>query len=223
MMKRYLLIGFLGTIGILMLAGYWYLSSDQYEAQWSQSYELVETDFGYAKETDSSVGVLVYGGGKVDSLSYAYLSELEANVFWLRFPFNLAVFGIQRGQQVIDQYPAIDTWIVVGHSLGGAMGSVFAQNNPSIQGIVYLASYPVNSSDIPSLALFATLDGLLDYQEYLDRFLPEQVVLIEGGNHAGFGEYGDQAGDAAASISSLQQRQITINQIQQFIDSLHQR
>ena len=222
-MKRYLLIGFLGTIGILMLAGYWYLSSDQYEAQWSQSYELVETDFGYAKETDSSVGVLVYGGGKVDSLSYAYLSELEANVFWLRFPFNLAVFGIQRGQQVIDQYPAIDTWIVVGHSLGGAMGSVFAQNNPSIQGIVYLASYPVNSSDIPSLALFATLDGLLDYQEYLDRFLPEQVVLIEGGNHAGFAEYGDQAGDAAATISSLEQRQITINQIQQFIDSLPQR
>ena len=222
-MKRYLLVGFLGTIGILMLAGYWYLSSDQYEAQWSQSYELVETDFGYAKETDSSIGVLVYGGGKVDPLSYAYLSELEANVFWLRFPFNLAVFGIQRGQQVIDQYPEIDTWIVVGHSLGGAMGSVFAQNNPSIQGIVYLASYPINSSDIPSLALFATLDGLLDYQEYLDRFLPEQVVLIEGGNHAGFGEYGDQAGDAAATISSLEQRRITINQIQQFIDSLPQR
>ena len=219
-MKRFLLIGFLATISILLLGGYWYLSSDQYEAQWSQSYELVETNFGYAKETDSSIGVIVYGGGKVDPLSYAYLSELQANVFWLRFPFNLAVFGIQQGQQVIDQYSEIDTWIVVGHSLGGAMGSVFAQNNPAIQGIVYLASYPINPSDQPSLALFATNDGLLDYQEYLDRFLPQQVVLIEGGNHAGFGEYGPQAGDLTATISSLEHRQITINQIQQFIDSL---
>jgi len=222
-MKRNLIVGFLVAISILLLGGYWYLTSDQYEAQWSQPYDLVETDFGYAKDVNSTMGVLVYGGGKVDPLSYAYLSELEANVFWLRFPFNLAVFGIQRGQQVIDQYPEIETWIVVGHSLGGAMGSVFSENNPSIQGIVYLASYPVNSSDIPSLALFATKDGLLDYQEYLDRFTPDQVVLIEGGNHAGFGEYGAQAGDVAASISSLQQRQITINQIQQFIDSLHQR
>jgi hypothetical protein len=223
MMKRYLLLGLLVTIGSLLLGGYWYLSSDQYEAQWSQSYELVETTFGYAKETDSSIGVIVYGGGKVDPLSYAYLSELQANVFWLRFPFNLAVFGIQRGQQVINQYPEIETWVVVGHSLGGAMGSVFAQDNPSIQGIVYLASYPVNPSDKPSLALFATLDGLLDYEDYIERFLPEEVVLIDGGNHAGFGEYGSQAGDFKANISSIEQRQITINEIQRFINSLPHR
>jgi pimeloyl-ACP methyl ester carboxylesterase len=222
-MKRYLLTSLLVAFIILLLGGYWYLSSDQYVAQWSQSYELVETDFGYAKETDSSIGVLVYGGGKVDPLSYAYLSQLEANVFWLRFPFNLAVFGIQRGQQVIDQYPEIETWIVVGHSLGGAMGSVFSQNNPSIQGVVYLASYPVNPSDQPSLALFATLDGLLDYQDYLDRFLPGQVVLIEGGNHAGFGEYGSQAGDLEATMSPLQQRLITLDYVKQFIDSLPNR
>jgi len=222
-MKRNLVVGFLVAISILLLGGYWYLTSDQYEAQWSQQYELVETDFGYAKETDTSIGVLVYGGGKVDPLSYAYLNELQANVFWLRFPFNLAVFGIQRGQQVIDQYPEIDTWIVVGHSLGGAMGSVFSQNNPSIDGVVYLASYPVSPSDQPSLALFAMLDGLLDYQEYLDRFDPTQVVLIEGGNHAGFGEYGQQTGDFEATISPAKQRQITVTEIQQFMDSLHHR
>jgi hypothetical protein len=222
-MKRNLLIGLLGTLSILLLGGFWYLNSDQYEAVLSQTYDLVETDFGYAKETDSSIGLLVYGGGKVDPLSYAYLSELDANVFLLRFPFNLAVFGIQKGQQVIDQYPEITTWVVVGHSLGGAMGSVFSQNNRSIQGVVYLASYPVNPSERPQLALFATRDGLLEYEDYLDRFLPGQVVLIEGGNHAGFGEYGTQAGDLEATMSSLQQRLITLDYVKQFIDSLPHR
>jgi hypothetical protein len=206
----------------LVTAGWFYLASDQYDAKWSTSYLVEETTFGYAKETDSTVGVIVYGGGKVDPLSYAYLTELDANVFFVRFPFNLAVFSINRGERVIQSYPDISTWVVVGHSLGGSMGYVFSQNNDAVDGVVYLASYPTGATDRPSLAIFGTNDGLLQVDDYLDRFSPGEVVLLDGGNHAGFGEYGDQSGDLLATISSLEQREFVLDQIQMFLDSLSQ-
>ena len=219
-MKQKIRISVLLFVLVLIGAGWVYLVSDQYEAQWSRPYTVEETSFGYAALHDSSVGVIVYGGGKVDPLSYAYLTELDANVFLVRFPFHLAVFSINRGQRVIEAYPQISTWVVVGHSLGGSMGYVFSQNNDAVDGVVYLASYPTGLTDRSSLAIFGTNDGLLQPDEYLDRFSPGDVILLEGGNHAGFGEYGDQSGDLPASISGSQQRRFVLDQIQMFLDSL---
>lgn len=220
-MKRWLLVGLLGTVFVLTGSSFVYLMSGQHVATLSQEYSLVETRFGYASEHDSTVGIIVYGGGKVDSLSYAYLSQLEANVFLVHFPFQLAVFGINKGNQVMADYPKITQWIVVGHSLGGSMGYLYLnQSIKPVAGIVYMASYPTGESTIPARAIFGTADGLIESSLYNNLFLPEEFILLEGANHAQFGEYGFQAGDRVAGISASAQRAFVIQTITAFIESL---
>ena len=43
------------------------------------------------------------------------------------------------------------------------------------------------------------------------------IVVIQGGNHANFGNYGHQKGDAKATISRKSQQNQTIKAIDQFI------
>ncbi len=222
-MKQRILWGFFVTVGVLLIVFLGYLVSGQYASLGSYDEVFEPAPYGHVHIKESSVGVIVYGGGKVAPLSYGYLSALEANVFLVRFPFHLAVFGIQRGQRVIDAHPEISTWVVVGHSLGGSMGHVFSQNNARIQGVVYLASYPTGAVDRPSLAMFGTRDGLIDATDALALVEGANIVLIDGGNHAQFGEYGAQSGDAQAHLLPEEQRAIVIQEIQQFLESLTHR
>ena len=46
-----------------------------------------------------------------------------------------------------------------------------------------------------------------DYEEF----------RIEGGNHAGFGDYGEQSGDGTATISGDEQRELTVTKIIEMI------
>ena len=43
-------------------------------------------------------------------------------------PFDLAVFGIKRADDVIAAYPDVHTWITSGHSLGGAMAAEYLKS-----------------------------------------------------------------------------------------------
>ena len=45
----------------------------------------------------------------------------------------------------------------------------------------------------------------------------KNIVVIQGGNHANFGNYGNQKGDAKATISRKSQQNQTIKAIDQFI------
>ena len=44
-----------------------------------------------------------------------------------------------------------------------------------------------------------------------------ELMAIEGGNHAGFGNYGKQDGDGAATISSEQQQRETADAIEALV------
>ena len=44
-----------------------------------------------------------------------------------------------------------------------------------------------------------------------------ELMTIEGGNHAGFGNYGKQDGDGAATISSEQQQRETADAIEALV------
>ncbi len=94
--------------------------------------------------------------------------------------------------------------------LGGAMAVSFIENHPgSVRGLLLWAAYPAASADISdedifATAIAATADGLVSFREVSDARprlpLSYEIVPIEGGNHAGFGAYGDQDGDGVATI-----------------------
>jgi pimeloyl-ACP methyl ester carboxylesterase len=168
------------------------------------------------KTAPSTTGFIFYPGARVLPAAYApnmiLIAEQGYPVFIVKMPVNFAIFGINRAADVVKANPAIKTWAIGGHSLGGSMASVFVSNSDTMRGIVFWASYPAadlsKKQDLQALSIFGSLDGVLNKQAAKDAqaLLPPgaQSVIIEGGNHAYFGWYGVQDGDNPATIDHVE-------------------
>ncbi len=175
-------------------------------------------------------GLIFYPGGKVDYRSYApLLREIAAHgyqVVLVPMPINLAIFGINKAQAVIDAFPNIQTWAIAGHSLGGSMAAQFVLDHPGeISAIAFWASYPASSManlPIPALSIVGSQDGLAT-QPKIDQsraLLPAdaRIVIIPGGNHAQFGAYGLQPGDGKATIPAEAQWEQAVKETVNLLD-----
>jgi len=183
-------------------------------------------------DTPINTGLVIYPGGRVDPRSYAPAAKQLAEDGFLGvivpMPFNLAIFGWQKAGEVIENFPEIDHWVVAGHSLGGSMAARYAIRKPTdVDGLVLWATYPASSDDLLNsnliiMSIYGTNDGLITEQDITNSslLLPENTswVAIDGGNHAQFGWYGDQAGDNPASISREKQQQRIIESTRQIVD-----
>jgi dienelactone hydrolase len=165
-------------------------------------------------------GFILYPGGHVDYRSYAPIAQEIAShgyrVSIVRMPLSLAVFGIDRADEVISVYPNMRYWVIGGHSLGGSMAAAYARSHSDkVQGVVFWASYPASSDDLSTtdlkgLSTYGSNDQVLDRDNFNDTvsLLPHGTILqvIQGGNHAQFGNYGLQPGDGTATISAADQQ-----------------
>lgn len=175
--------------------------------------------------TRPDTGFIFYPGARVDYRAYAPAARQIAAKGYLvvivRMPLNLAVFNVNAAQEVQAAYPQIKAWAIGGHSLGGAMAAAYAKTHPgSVQGLALWAAYPASNDDLSHsglrvVSIFGSQDGLATGEkiEASRQWLPPDTtwVKIEGGNHAQFGWYGNQAGDNPASISrKAQQDQVIV-------------
>ncbi|WP_225419621.1 alpha/beta hydrolase [Lapidilactobacillus wuchangensis] len=164
--------------------------------------------------------VIFYPGAFVEPASYSKSAQQVAagghTVYIARFPLDLAVLGGNRAQSYLQQDHG-SSYVIGGHSLGGVMASRFAkqQTGAQLQGVFFLASYPdergrLDQTKLPVLSLTASRDGVLNQDKWqvARKYLPKtaQFATIKGGNHAGFGDYGQQKGDQAAIISNQVQQ-----------------
>jgi hypothetical protein len=174
---------------------------------------------------------IFYPGGRVDYRSYAApLHAIAAQgylVVLVPVRLNLAFFDINAGEPVLTQHPEIKHWVVGGHSLGGVASALFAKDQPKIEGIVFWASYPADdslrNSDLKMLSIYGTNDmaGMAKFDETRPLLVSDaKYVVIDGGNHAQFGDYGPQPGDHEATISRADQQtqvvQVTSDFLQEF-------
>lgn len=162
-------------------------------------------------------GVIFYPGAFVAPEAYAPLAleiaEQGYPVYIVRMPMNLAVLSPERGSEIMALHPEIESWIVGGHSLGGAMAPELAEAQTKVKGIFFLAAYPaddgIRDTEIQVVSLWGSDDGVadLDKVKAAEAVYPGAAVMteIEGGNHAGFGDYGAQKGDNPADISNTEQ------------------
>ena len=98
-----------------------------------------------------------------------------------------------------------------------------ADHVDELSGVVLLASYStadLSQSGLSVLSLYGSEDEVLNRDAYEDALsnLPsdfEEGVIV-GGNHAQFGNYGEQAGDGAAAISPKDQWEETADAIVSF-------
>ena len=184
-----------------------------------------ENNYTIYGDSNSEVGFIFYPGGKVEAAAYEpILSELAEKgicCVLVEMPCNLAVFDSDAAGSVMSDFPKIDNWYIGGHSLGGAMAASFAAGNQEdFKGVVLLAAYPTDELEIPVLSIYGSEDGVLNKEKYKNSIgLAQDLteIVIDGGNHAQFGNYGDQSGDGEAKISKEDQWNQTADKIIEFI------
>ena len=201
---------------------YYHASDEGLQALESDDVIVEKTDFGWFFDGPAADTALIfYPGAKVDEAAYApllhRLAESDMDVFLVKMPFHLAFFGANKADDVLETYDYA-RWYIGGHSLGGVMAVEYAADH-DLQGVILLASYPTKAVDEPMLLLYGTEDGVLnmDRVEEASRFGAVDTVVIEGGTHASFGNYGEQAGDKAAAISAEEQQEETVSAIEAWL------
>lgn len=174
-------------------------------------------------------GLIFYPGGKVQYEAYAPLMEACAEqsilCVLLHMPFNLAVLDANAADAVIGDYPEITDWYIGGHSLGGTMAASYAAgHSDDLRGLILLAAYPtkdLDNSGLKVLSVYGLEDGVLNMDSYTAAkdYFPDDTAeyLIEGGNHAYFGSYGDQKGDGTAGIGNAEQISQTAALVSEFM------
>ena len=178
-------------------------------------------------------GFVFYPGGRVDYRSYAAPLQKIATegylVILLPVRLNLAFFDVNAADRAIADFPEIRRWIVGGHSLGGVAAAYYAGAKEGIDGVVFWASYPADDSlrntEIKVLSIYGTLDmGGADAFVASRANLPEdtEFVVIDGGNHAQFGDYGIQPGDNQATLTRLDQQGQAVDATVRFLKELSQ-
>ena len=82
----------------------------------------------------------------------------------------------------------------------------------------------LKESAVPVLSITATKDKVLNQKAYEEakQYLPERTeyVSINGGNHGGFGSYGEQKGDGEAEISNADQQTVIVNTLENWLKKL---
>ena len=162
----------------------------------------------------AEIGFIFYPGGRVDAGAYAdslqAIAEQGILVAVAEPPLNLAVFSPNSATTIIAAFPHVQRWFIGGHSLGGAMAAYYVYHHPeTVAGLVLWASYPAENNSLadralPVLNISADQDRLSDPAKIAQSraLLPPetQYLIIAGGNHAQFGNYGEQSGDGVATI-----------------------
>ena len=173
-----------------------------------------------SSNNDSDIGIIFYPGAKVEAIAYLpildKLSEKGYTCVIVEMPFNMAIFNTDAADDVYELLPDIKHWYIAGHSMGGAMASDYASDNPeNIEGLILLGAYIYG--DYPpskSLTIYGSFnDNLEESMDYT-----ENIIKIDGGNHAQFGNYGKQDNDPDATITSEEQQNIAVESIVEFIN-----
>ncbi len=173
--------------------------------------------------------LLFYPGGKVEYTAYEPLmidlAEKGISCLLIKMPFNLAVFDVNAADDYLDITAAYNSTYIGGHSLGGSMAASYASSHmDTIEGLILLASYATSdltAEDFSAISIYGSRDGVLNMENYQKNKsnLPADTkeIIIQGGNHAGFGNYGSQKGDNEADISKADQQEQTAEAIVSFI------
>lgn len=184
---------------------------------------------GAGPDSAKSARLLFFPGAMVDPVAYAPLAHAVAGAGYevriVELP-RRALFGgaddgvvLGRAEAAMRSAPAGIRWVVAGHSKGGAVAARYMhERGAGVAALVLIGtSHPRDFSlagiSIPVTKILGTLDGVAEVakSEANRELLPPSTrwVLIEGGNHSQFGDYGFQPGDAFASISRDEQRERT--------------
>ena len=200
------------------------------QAMQSDAYVTIsEIDRAWLFDGPGAEDVLVfYPGAKVDEKAYAplchRLAEKGIDCILVQMPLHMAFTDRTAAARYRSQYD-YPHWYLGGHSLGGAMAATFAAHSDlHWDGLVFLAAY--STAPLPQTKccmIYGDRDGVMSRDDYENgkSYWPAytEELVISGGNHAQFGDYGPQRGDGEATISAEEQLSQTTEFILSYLAS----
>ena len=225
--RRKIAAGILLAVLVLIAGGFFWYVSDYYRAE-DVALEVVSAGDNIEVQGDWTIlspsyptdtAIIFYPGAKVEAIAYLplldQLRQTGLTCVLVEMPFHLAIFDANAAEEVMPQFPDVQHWYIAGHSMGGAMASQFASEHlDEVDGLILLGAYIYG--DYPpedTLTIYGSLNqSVEDKIDYT-----ENVVEIQGGNHAQFGNYAPQKGDLPATISAEEQQAQAVEAISNFI------
>lgn len=187
----------------------------------------------FRPDSPTNKGLIYYPGGLVEPEAYAVTAQGIADAGYLvvvpDMPLNLAFTGLNKADDIIEQFPEITAWVIGGHSLGGAMAASYAINNvEKLDGLIMYASYPASNEDfidfpLPILCIVGSADPGAPNQEAFCETVGDEtadLIIIDGANHRQYADYPFQNNDGTATISAADQQAQIIAATVDFLDSL---
>jgi len=209
------------SVIVLVVVGFVVMAQITYPAEREPVQQLaadpaVHTSWSYGDVVmtptgdSNGAGLVFLAGAKVDPLAYADklsgLVEAGTTVVIVRPVLNFAIFEFRPFSAFTALAPDVSDWFVGGHSLGGVKACQYASDD-AVSGLVLFGSYCAGDiADLgkPVLSISASNDGLSTPAkiEASKAELPSdtEFVVIDGANHAQFGDYGLQPGDGTSTI-----------------------
>lgn len=165
--------------------------------------------------TEVKKGIVLYPAARVEPAAYAYkMSQIAQSgiaVVIVKPLLNLPSLDWNQPGYYTGLYGAADEWYVGGHSLGGVKACQAAGSGSQFKGLILFgATCPGNATglSVPVLSIGGSTDGLTTPAAINDRkaSMPSNTryEMIEGLNHAGFGDYGAQGGDGDMTIGDAE-------------------
>jgi len=189
----------------------------------------IENRLIVATPEKSIAGLIFYPGGRVEydayvPLMYAF-AQRGITCVLVDMPFNFAVFDIKAADGIKDMFPEVENWYIGGHSLGGAMASVYVKDHSDeFEGVLLLGAYTtedLSDTELKVFLAYGTQDGVINRNQYARNLknLPEgsSELIVVGGCHSYFGDYGNQRGDGHPYITRSEQMNATADAFVEYI------
>lgn len=189
---------------------------------------VIENKIGYIRVSPNSEdeilgNVIFYPGAFVKGKSYlpmiVEIAKNGQNVYIVNSHFN----------NIRDLFHEENN-IFIGHSLGGVRIlkklNGLTDYSDGIKGVILLASYgndSMNLSNLPFkfISIIGDKDTVVDFDKYENykNNLPDDTryVVIRGGNHSNFGNYGRQFNDMKSDISYESQQYIVLEELSRIL------
>ena len=198
----------------------------------TQEYDGADGWFFDGPGADSAM--VFYPGAKVEAAAYApLLRDISAggtDCYLCRMPLNFALLGRSAAEKIrAGNTDGYEKWYVGGHSLGGVAAAMAADDAEEAgsgsewDGLILLASYPTKELSTPVISIYGSEDRVLDSDKYSstekEGLWPDDFteMIIEGGNHAQFGSYGEQKGDGKSKTAASEQQHETAEAVNNWI------
>lgn len=186
----------------------------------------------HSKANKNRNEIIFFQGGITDPKAYAPLcrkiAESGFTCHLIKMDWRMPMWDYKKVNSLFELKGG--NYIIGGHSQGAKMASQFVYENPGLmKGLFLLGTshprdYELSNRVIPSMKLYAELDGLASVTEVMENKdkLPKKATLtmIKGGNHSQFGYLGTLLTDETAIIDLNEQQRQTSEALIIFFESI---